>query len=236
MKITPSFWRKVAIGFCILLLLVVGPWVYSFGHLFAYATSDDFANFGTYINGILMPLCTLASAAVIGYQIVRNSENQKLERVVNDLNESLRVLEIEFKLPHYDDLPIHQADILNKWKEKKGLNVSPTFRRYTSQNSSLTDILKAIRLVDSIRASLKIIKEIDETQHASSLGLVYGCGDVDKINNCQVIRFFISCPNGNPEKFNWIDGPPRAVTQAHRTWQLERIEKEGPILDEEKEL
>lgn len=72
--------------------LVLLPYILKFAHVYGSASTEDFANFGGYVSGVLTPIYTLVSVLFIGYQVIEASNSNKLERVITENKTHLKTL------------------------------------------------------------------------------------------------------------------------------------------------
>lgn len=192
----------------IVLLGLIFAWVYRFFPYFKHATTQDFANFGTYIGGILTPLFTFLSAMAIVYQIKKSSDSQKLDRILADYKETLQKLDDELFNIDEKELRTLRVNARSLWKQtiEDPNNTRHFYRLRQEEIRSHESIAKALRLTQLMTVTLPDIEEYDPSQHIISINAIYRHTDPQVINDLELINFFIYSRLGTPaNEYKWIN-------------------------------
>lgn len=182
----------------LLIILVITPWLYTFWEYRELATTVDYANFGTYVGGILTPLCTFASAVVIGFQIVRTTQNQKLERSLSEYNRNLLLFSQEVTDSKLDLIKKEYGNLKKTWG-RDSIKID-TIKWYISDFTALLSVYTILT------TNLKQLKEIDRLQYATSKEALLTLVTVEDLGMIEVVHFiFIDYREDiDIDSYDWI--------------------------------
>ncbi|ANP65637.1 MULTISPECIES: hypothetical protein [Vibrio] len=188
--------RTLIVILLIAVILTIAPYFFKFHDLYQYATTQDFANFGTYISGILTPIFTLVSILFLGLQVIESSKQSKLDRVISEhkisLDNLISSLANEKHLTEVED-QAYQSYL-------RGENVYLSCSEFYRNNS---------RMIESfgvVSQTLSHVKKLDEKQYNISRGLVISAIDRDKLGKVERLKFYLDNYrySSNPEHYSWI--------------------------------
>ena len=144
--------------------------------LFKNASTQGFANFGTYAGGILTPFFTLVSALFLGVQILETSKSNKLERLVRDHKEYLALFSDRLKEINKNDIDFYKSN---------------------------NQLIESFFIVSG---TLSQIAKIDSHQFHSSRGLTLSKADRDIVARIERLAFFLNVERGytKVEGYDWL--------------------------------
>ena len=196
--------KGILVFACLMILVVVTPYTLKYWDQFSNASTQDFANFGTYFSGILTPLFALVSAIFLGLQILETSKNNKLERLVRDHKEYL--YSFADRLDSLKKIDIINADFtaLNAYHNGDGVMLS-LIDFYKSHNNLIEGFI-------IVSETLSQINKIDPHQFRSSRGLNLSKVDRDILARIERLAFFLDLERGytNVEDYKWLCKESRA--------------------------
>ena len=184
----------------IIFSILVGLYCYSFWGQLPTATTADYANFGTYVNGITLPFSIIATTITIGYQIRKSSEISKSERLQRE----------------YNDLLIRTATLINQIDQNYITNIENKARHAykTGVNVLLADESgdfyernsQMIASVGLISLMLQQIIEIDMLQFKSSRITIFTLTNRDAFSKLERILFYLDNYrySANSDSYFWI--------------------------------
>ena len=193
-----GFLRRIFGFACLTILIVITPYALKYWEQFNNASTQDFANFGTYFSGILTPLFTLVSAVFVGFQILETSRNNKLERLVRDHKEYLASFSDRLNLLKKSDIIDADRSALKAYRNGEGVFLT-LLNFYTSQNQ----LIEGFYIISE---TLFQIDQIDSHQFRSSQGLTFSKADRDILARIERLAFFLNVERGyiNAQDYKWL--------------------------------
>lgn len=177
--------KVLILSLSMVFLFFVGAYCFSFWGEFSTATTEDYANFGTYINGITLPISIVITAISVGYQIRIGTETSKLERLHKEYNES--VIHLSSQIEELD------LDYLNKIEQKARY----LYRK--NQNALLDEEVglfyekcpKVIEQIGLIKLILEQIYKMDVLQYKASRARAFALVNRNIFSQLERLRFYL---------------------------------------------
>ncbi|MCG7518002.1 hypothetical protein [Vibrio sp. MMH1-50] len=193
-----KFLKIILVFACLMILIVITPYAAKYWEQFSNATTQDFANFGTYFSGVLAPLFTLVSALFVGFQILETSRNNKLERLVRDHKEYLASFIVKLDSIKKSDIVSADHCALKAYRNGEGIFLNLQ-QFYTSQNQ----LIEGFNIVSK---TLFQIYQIDPHQFSSSQGLTFSKADRDILARIERLAFFLNMERGYTtiQDYEWL--------------------------------
>ncbi|WP_446565948.1 hypothetical protein [Vibrio celticus] len=179
----------ISVGLIVILAVMTLPWIVLFKDYFYLATTEDFANFGDYIGGVLTPIFTLLSALFIGIQIISNSNNQKLERLLSDFNEAMDKLNNDYKIIERDEHKSDNRSYNRAWLEELSNKSEQSILRKGNRerDEKYGDCIYGMKYIVSL---LEQIEEIDPAQERSSRDKLIASIGMKEVTTIQETLFY----------------------------------------------
>ncbi|EMC2459639.1 hypothetical protein [Vibrio alginolyticus] len=188
--------RTLIVILLLAMTFTIAPYFFKFHNFYQYATTQDFANFGTYISGILTPIFTLVSILFIGFQVIESSKQSKLERAIFEHKISLDNL--TSSLANEKHLTEIEEQAYQSYL--RGENV------YLSCSEFYRNSSRVIESFGVVSQTLSHVKELDEKQYNISRGLAISAIDRDKLSKVERLKFYLDNYrySSKPEHYSWI--------------------------------
>lgn len=164
-------------------LVATGIFSFRFIMYFDTSTTQDFANFGAYFGGVLTPIATFASAVFIGIQIVENTKNIKIERIVKESREY--VVYLQNLLENIDDAEVKVSKRKAKTAFDNGDNPFLACSEFYRKNT------KVFETFSLIYYSLNQLKLLDIEQYMTMRTFVQSRVYRDKLIGIEQLHFYL---------------------------------------------
>ncbi|ATI44291.1 hypothetical protein CO725_01135 [Vibrio parahaemolyticus] len=191
------------IKYCALIIFVISIvsisiYCFRFYENFNNSTTQDFANFGSYINGILTPIATLLSAFFIGFEISNASKSRKLERNVKEFEQCLHLLSLEIAT-------ISSSEIEENYNKYSTLFLKSKFE-IIFLDSFFKENTKLFNLFELLKDTLYAIEELDANQYKTCKGFIFVSIERDTIGKIEAMDYFlkVSLKNHKIENFKFL--------------------------------
>lgn len=169
----------------LLFVISIGAYCFSFWGEFSTATTEDYANFGTYINGITLPISIVITAISVGYQIRKGSETSKLERLHKEYNESVTRLSSQIEKLDSDYLNKIEQTAMSLYKKNQNAlldkDVGLFYEKYP----------EAIEQIGLIQLILEQIEKMDDLQYKASRARAFALVNRNKFSQLERLRFYL---------------------------------------------
>lgn len=165
------------------------------------ATTQDFANFGTYLGGVTLPISIIISAMTVGYQLRKSAEISKQERLCREFNELLNRLVISISGFEPEFIEKIEMKAREKYIEDKAWFVDDVKDFYLKNISFL-------ELVGLTKSTLEQIESIDSYQSHSLRIKVFTLVNRDLFSSIERLRFYLDTIrfHSNLHDYFWVCG------------------------------
>ncbi|MGR5120553.1 hypothetical protein ACPV5W_17670 [Vibrio astriarenae] len=205
--------RKLIIGLCVVgllfALIVVATYSIQFWGTFENASTQDFANFGTYFSGVLMPIVTAASVVFLGLQYKASSTNNRTTSENNKqaTEANLKLAEGQEKIRLVNTLELHitklkefvavdtdDAKTMKGWITSLADKAEYHYRKGSDVHLEFKEeynyISRVIHSFQVVLLTLNQIRNLEEREYTSGRSKLFSEIDRILIRDIERVRFF----------------------------------------------